>query len=89
MNAIVEIKKISCFEYHGNRKEYDYKEAKEQIVTIYKEKDVKFGKLYLLDKGRGLALAWHNKKGIEKEYISGVIALENLEKAAKWFNSIN
>lgn len=83
------MRKMTAFDFVGKQKRYNYKEMKEQIVTIYEEKNIKTGKVYLVDKGGGLALSFHNRKGIEKEYISGVVSLNSMDSAKVFFDSIN
>jgi len=80
------MRKTTNFDFKGRQKKYDYKEMKEQIVTIYEEKNTENGKVYLVDKGSGLALSFHNKKGIEKDYMSGV---GDMDSAKYWFDRVN
>ena len=79
----------NVFEFTGKQSKYNYQETKEQKVIIHYKKTIKSGFVYLCDKGFGLALSFHNKKGIEKDYINNVSALKNMESAKKWFDTIN
>ena len=83
------MRKMIAFDFVGKQKKYDYKEMKEQIVTIYEEKTIGSGKVFLVDKGFGLGLSFHNEKGIEKDYISGVVTLRDMKSAKKWFDRLN
>lgn len=83
------MRKTTAYDFVGKQEKYNYKEMKEQIITIHKEKNIKSGTVYLVDKGYGLAFSFHNKKGIETDYISRVVALRNIDSAKEWFDSLN
>ena len=83
------MRKITAFDFLGKHKKHNYKEMKEHILSIYKEKAIKSGKVFLVDKGCGLGLSFHNNKNLEIDYISNVVALKDMKSAKRWFDILN